>query len=85
MTYASSPEERFFGFGAQYTYLDMKGREVPIFIQEGGIGRGAQPITWAADWRAGAGGTPYTSYASVPHYVTSEKRSLFLENYDLRY
>ncbi len=82
LTYASGPEERFFGFGTQYTYLDLKGHEVPIFIQEGGIGRGEQPITWAADWRAGAGGGPYTSGASVPHYMTSEMRSLFLENYE---
>jgi alpha-glucosidase len=82
LTYASAPEERFFGFGVQYTYFDLKGHEVPIFIQEQGIGRGEQPITWAADWRADAGGDPYTSYASVPHYVTSEMRSLFLENYE---
>jgi alpha-glucosidase (family GH31 glycosyl hydrolase) len=82
LTHASSPEERFFGFGTQYTYFDMKGHMVPIFIQEQGIGRGKQPITWAVDWKAGAGGTPYTSYASVPQYVTSEMRSLFLENYE---
>src|SRR5918997_801499 len=56
LTYASSPEERFFGFGTQYTYFGMKGRKVPIFIQEQGIGRGKQPVTWAADWQADAGG-----------------------------
>src|SRR5215217_7996881 len=82
LTYASSPAERFFGFGVQYTYFDMKGRLVPIFIQEQGIGRGKQPITWAADWKAGAGGTPYNSGACVPHYITSKMRSLFLENYE---
>src|SRR5829696_6867410 len=82
LTYASSPEERFFGFGTQYTYFDMKGHKVPIFIQEAGIGRGEQPITWAADWQADAGGSPYTSYASVPHYITNQMRSLFLENYE---
>jgi alpha-glucosidase (family GH31 glycosyl hydrolase) len=82
LTYASSPEERFFGFGTQFTYFDMKGHIVPIFIREQGIGRGEQPVTWAADWKAGAGGDPYTSYASVPHYVTSEARSLLLENYE---
>jgi alpha-glucosidase len=82
LTYASSPEERFFGFGTQYTYFDKKGHRVPIFIQEQGIGRGEQPITLAVEWRADAGGSPYTSYASVPHYITSEMRSLFLENYE---
>jgi alpha-glucosidase (family GH31 glycosyl hydrolase) len=82
LTYASDPEEHFFGFGTQYTYFDMKGKKVPIFIQEQGIGRGEQPVTWAVDWQADAGGSPYTSYASVPHYITSEMRSLFLENYE---
>jgi alpha-glucosidase (family GH31 glycosyl hydrolase) len=82
LTFASSPEERFFGFGTQFTYFDMKGHLVPILIGEQGIGRGEQPVTWAVDWRAGAGGDPYTSYASVPHYITSESRSLFLENYE---
>jgi alpha-glucosidase len=82
ITYASSPDERFFGFGEQFTYFDLKGHKVPIFIQEQGIGRGEQPITWGADWQADAGGSPYTSGASVPHYVTSEMRSLFLENYE---
>ena len=82
LTHASSPEEGFFGFGTQYTYFDMKGHMVPILIREQGIGRGEQPITWAVDWKAGAGGDPYTSYASVPHYITSDARSLFLENYE---
>jgi sulfoquinovosidase len=82
LTYASSSEERFLGFGAQYTYFDMKGRKVPIFIQEQGIGRGALPITLAANWQADAGGRWYTSYASVPHYMTSQMRALFLENYE---
>jgi len=82
LTHASSVGERFFGFGTQFTYFDMKGHVVPILIREQGIGRGEQPITWAVDWRAGAGGDPYTSYACVPHYITSESRSLFLENYE---
>jgi hypothetical protein len=76
LTYSSSPEEHFYGFGTQYTYLDMKGCVVPIFIQEQGIGRGEQPITWAADWRADAGGTPFNSGACVPHYITGRMRSL---------
>ena len=82
LTYASGPEERFFGFGTQYTHFDAKGKKVPIFIGEQGIGRGAQPITFAANLQAGAGGEWHSSYAGVPHYVTSESRSLFLENYE---
>lgn len=82
LTYATRAEERFFGFGTQYTHLDMKGRRVPVSIGEQGVGRGAQPITLAADLQAGAGGEWHSSYASVPHYITSDLRSLFLENYE---
>ena len=82
LVYASRPEQHFFGFGTQFTYFDMKGREVPIFVQEGGIGRGEQPATLGANFEAGAGGHWYSSYASVPHYITSDSRSLFLENHE---
>ncbi len=82
LTYASRAGQRFFGFGTQFTYFDMKGQEVPIFVQEGGIGRGEQPATLGANFEAGAGGHWYSSYACVPHYITSDSRSLFLENHE---
>lgn len=79
---ASRQAERFFGFGEQFSYFDLKGRRVPVFISEQGIGRGVQPLTWGANLTAGAGGDWYNSYACVPHYLTSERRSLALENYE---
>ncbi len=82
LTYASSTRERFFGFGEQFTYLDPKGRKLPIFVGEQGVGRGAQPATLLANLRAGTGGCWHTTYAGVPHYITSGLRSLFLENYE---
>ena len=36
---ASSADEGFFGFGEQFTYFNMKGRRLPIIVQEQGIGR----------------------------------------------
>ncbi|KAD3338632.1 hypothetical protein E3N88_34153 [Mikania micrantha] len=48
-TYSSEENERFFGFGEQFSHVDFKGRKVPIFVQEQGIGRGDQPITFAAN------------------------------------
>ncbi len=82
LAYSSEADEAFLGFGEQFTYVDMKGRKLPIFVMEQGIGRGAQPITIGADLTAGAGGKWHTSYAGVPHYITSALRSLFLENYE---
>ncbi len=89
LTYASEPDEHFFGFGEQFSFFDLKGRRVSVFVQEQGIGRGLQPITFLVNLVAGAGGGWDTSYACVPHYITSKLRSLFLENseytvFDLR-
>jgi alpha-glucosidase len=83
LSYQSDAEERFFGFGEQFTWFDLKGRRVPILVTEQGIGRGRQPITWLVDRIAGAGGDWHTSYAPVPHYLTTRNRSLFLENSEI--
>lgn len=89
LTYRSDAAERFYGFGQQFTYFDLKGRRVPIWVQKQGIGRGTQPITLGADLTSGGGGTWYTTHAAVPHYITSELRSLYTEDpeyqiFDLR-
>jgi hypothetical protein len=49
ITYSSHKEERFYGFGEQFSHFDMKGKRVPILVQEQGLGRGDQPITAAAN------------------------------------
>lgn len=49
LTYASDENERFYGFGEQFSYMNFKGKKVPILVQEQGIGRGDQPITLAAN------------------------------------
>lgn len=82
LTYASERDEHIFGFGEQFSFFDLKGRRLPLFVMEQGIGRGAQPITLGADLQARAGGAWHTSYAGVPHYITSRLRSLFLETYE---
>jgi len=82
LTLASAADEGFFGFGEQFTYFNQKGRLLPIFVMEQGIGRGAEPITTGADLTADAGGKWHTSYAGVPHFISSRMRSLFLENYE---
>lgn len=90
LTYASNPEERFFGFGEQFSYFDMKGRRVPIWVSEQGVGRGAEPITTGANLtNGGAGGNAFTSYAPVPFYITSQLRAMLTANgsyttFDLR-
>jgi len=80
---ASAPDERFFGFGEQFTHADLKGRQVLGLSQEPGIGRGVQPVTWFLNTFFGAGGCDTQSNAPAPHYITSRRRSLCLEDYAL--
>nr|GMC79330.1 putative alpha-xylosidase 2 [Ipomoea batatas] len=83
LTYSSEKNERFYGFGEQFSQLDFKGKRVPIFVQEQGIGRGDQPITFAANLVSyRAGGDWSTTYAPSPFYMTSKMRSLYLEGYN---
>lgn len=79
-SWLSDEDERFFGFGEQYSTFDMKGKRLPILVQEQGIGRGAQPITFLAELTNGAGGSWSHSYAPVPQYISSKMRSLYSEN-----
>ena len=81
LNYASSPNEAFFGFGQQLTYFNQKGNIIPIIVQEHGIGRGLPLVTQLVDLLYdGAGGTPCFTEAPAPQYITSQLRSLFLEN-----
>lgn len=81
LTYASSADERFFGFGAQYSRWDMKGMRLPIWAEEQGHGRGLEPITWfLKKFGNGASGDWHTTYTAVPYYVTNLAHSIALEN-----
>lgn len=89
LRFTSQPDERFFGFGEQFTYAEMKSRLVPVFVSEQGIGRGEQPITKIVDIVAKSGGAWHTTYAAVPWFMTNRQRGFFLDNteysaFDLR-
>ena len=49
LTYPCEKDEHFYGFGNQYTQLDMKGQRLPVFLMEQGVGRGLQPLTLILD------------------------------------
>lgn len=72
--------EATLGFGEQFGRLDRTGERWPLVVSEQGIGRGAQPLTWGANRAAGAGGAWWTTYAAVPHFLTTDGRSLALED-----
>lgn len=77
----ADPEEHVFGFGEQFTYLDLKGQRVPILVEEQGIGRGAQPLTALVNLVSpGSGGGPLSTYAAVPFWISSRLGAGYLEN-----
>lgn len=79
-TLATEEKESFFGFGEQFTFLNLKGKRIPIFVMEQGIGRGEEPITTGANLTAKAGGNWYTTYAPVPYFITNYSRGFYLYN-----
>lgn len=79
-TGASDPDERLMGFGAQYSRLDMKGTDLPIWCQEQGIGRGDEVLTPLLEVRDGnPAGDWHTTYTCVPALVSDQGRGLALE------
>ncbi len=83
---ASLPDERIYGMGEQFLRdtLDLKGRRIPVLVQEGGVGRGHQPISAGVDMASpGSAGDETTTYYVAPQYLTSAGRSVFLENTEL--
>ncbi len=81
LTFGLSPHERPFGFGEQFTYFDMKGKKVPVWVSEQGVGRGEQPITTGANLtNGGAGGNAFTTYAPMPYFITNEMHGFALSN-----
>ncbi|MFP4011828.1 MAG: alpha-glucosidase [Spirochaetaceae bacterium] len=68
---AVAPDEHFYGGGEQYSRLDLKGSRVPMWVQEQGIGRGRDLISWVARLRMGAGGHWYSTYFPQPTFVSS--------------
>lgn len=71
----------FYGFGESFTYLNLKGRIVPILVSEQGVGRGLEPITdyFNANIAEGAGGDWYTTYAPKAAYMTDTNKGLVVD------
>lgn len=77
----ASPHESIFGMGSQLTWLNLKGKVVPSWAQEPGIGRGVQPLTWFMESAFGAGGSDVQSSAPSPVYMTSQRQTHLLDDH----
>ena len=63
--------DRIYGCGEQYSFLDLRGRRVPLWCEEQGVGRGPNAIRLAAELAAGAGGNRLSTYYPVPAFLSS--------------
>ena len=47
--YGADGDEGFYGFGLQYSKVNVKGERLPVFTTEQGVGRGLEPLTFFLD------------------------------------
>ncbi|RSK25714.1 alpha-glucosidase [Bacillus sp. HMF5848] len=70
----SRKDERFFGCGEQFSYLNLKGRNFPIWTSEPGVGRDRNTlITFQADQIGIGGGDYYTTNYPQPTFISDSK------------
>ena len=75
--FKSDKDERFFGCGEQFSYLNLKGKNFPIWTSEPGVGRDRNSlITFQADQMGIGGGDYYTTNFPQPTFI-SDKKYLF--------
>ncbi|MDP2791020.1 MAG: alpha-glucosidase [Rectinemataceae bacterium] len=65
-------EERIYGCGEQFSYLDLRGRRFPLWTSEQGVGRNKSTrITLEADLADNAGGDYWWTFFPQPSFVSS--------------
>lgn len=72
-------DEQFYGFGEQFSHFNMKGKKVPIWVQEQGIGRGDGPISFFMSL-VGIKGSKFHTYAPMPVFVSTKGRAFYVGN-----
>ena len=72
--------EHIYGCGEQYSALDLRGKKVPIWVEEQGIGRGYDLISLLTSF-VGARGDWYTTYFPQPTFISSANYFCHLETF----
>jgi len=66
----ANESEAIYGCGEQFSEVNLRGKKVPLWVEEQGVGRGDPPIS--GDW--------YTTYYPQPTFVSSENYFLHSES-----
>ena len=72
---------QYFGGGAQFSHFNLTGKNVRIFTEEQGVGRGDKPVSFFTRL-LGISGDEFSTYAAVPYLVADRpgfKRGFLLE------
>ena len=86
LSFESDSSEDIYGLGAQASFASLKNQSVPIFSREQGVGRGDQPITEIKDAISFfSGGNHFTTYTSIPQFVSTAGRVFYLGQEDTAY
>jgi alpha-glucosidase len=72
---AAEPGESIYGCGEQFSVLNLRGRRVPLWVQEQGVGRGKDLITLFANISSGSGGSWHSTYFPQAGFVSSHNWS----------
>ncbi len=80
MRVPATEDERVFGCGEQLTYLNLRGKNFPLWSSEPGVGRNKNTyVTWQADVHDKAGGDYYNTNYPQPTFVSDKKYFCHLE------
>ncbi|KAJ6233665.1 sulfoquinovosidase [Anaeramoeba flamelloides] len=78
---AGDDDVQFMGMGESYTKWLLRSQIVPVLTSEQGVGRGLEPLTSFMDSQTpGSGGGWNTTYSAIPHFVSTDLRSVWLED-----
>ncbi|MBN2153066.1 MAG: hypothetical protein JW839_16560, partial [Candidatus Lokiarchaeota archaeon] len=73
--------EAVYGCGEQFSFLNLRGRHVPLWTQEPGIAKNRSLFKCVADLAIGAGGEWWTTYYPQPTFVSSRNYFVHVESY----
>lgn len=71
--------EPIFGCGEQFPHLDLRGKKLPLWVSEPGIGRGHNYVKILANLHSGRGGSQEHTYFPQPSYVSSGGRWVLMD------
>ncbi|CAK1356827.1 unnamed protein product [Cercospora beticola] len=78
-SFTSNAGEDFYGLGGQASFASLKNQSIPVITREQGVGRGDEPITSLENANNSiAGGSFYTTYTSVPSYISTDGKVFYL-------